>query len=105
MPAPNPFAIFAPRLNQAQVRWMAVGSIASGSYGEYRVTNDIDVIVVIDRDGASRIAEPFPETDFYCPPLEVMRIESARAQRGHFNLIDHVTGFTRSLKSAGRRRG
>ncbi len=93
MPAPNPLAIFAPRLNQTGSRWMAVGSIASNAYGEFRTTNDIDVILVIDRDSAVAIGAAFPETEFYCPPIDVIKVEAGRAQRGHFNLIHHETGF------------
>lgn len=93
MPAPNPLAIFAPRFNQLGVRWMAVGSIASSAYGECRVTNDLDVIVVLDRTEAGSVAKAFPENEFYCPPADVIQLEAARAQRGHFNLIDHQTGF------------
>lgn len=93
MPAPNPLAIFAPRLHQIGSRWMAVGSIASSAYGEFRATNDIDVILVIDRDAAVAIGAAFPETEFYCPTIDVIKVEAGRAQRGHFNLIHHETGF------------
>jgi hypothetical protein len=93
MPAPNPVAIFAPPLNQLGVRWMAVGSIASSAYGEYRVTNDIDVILVLHRADAAAVAAAFPLEEFYCPPVEVIKIEASRTRRGHFNLIHHETGF------------
>jgi hypothetical protein len=93
MPAPNPVAIFAPPLNQLGVRWMAVGSIASSAYGEYRVTNDIDVIIMLQRADAAAVAAAFPLEDFYCPPIDVIKIEASRTRRGHFNLIHHATGF------------
>lgn len=93
MPDLNPLAIFAPRLNQTGLRWMAVGSIASNAYGEFRVTNDIDVIIVLDRSNAASISQAFPEDEFYCPPIDVIRIEAGRTHRGHFNLIHHDTGF------------
>jgi len=35
----------------------------------------------------------FPETEFYCPPRDVVEIECARERRGHFNLIHFDTGF------------
>lgn len=72
---------------------MAVGSIASSAYGEYRVTNDLDIIVVLGRTQADSVAAAFPENQFYCPPVDVIRLEAGRAQRGHFNLIEHETGF------------
>jgi hypothetical protein len=93
MPAPNPVSIFAPGLNRTGFRWMAVGSIASNAYGEFRVTNDVDLILVLDQRDARRIVEAFPTSEFYCPPCDVIELEAARPERGHFNLIDHETGF------------
>ena len=89
MPADNPLAIFAPGLNALGVPWMAVGSIASGAYGERRSTLDVDVVAVVGKQHAIRFLSVFPETDFYCPPPEVIEIESARPEHGHFNLIHH----------------
>jgi hypothetical protein len=93
MPAPNPLAVFAPGLNQAGVRWMAVGSVASNAYGEFRTTNDVDLIVVMSPMQASALAAAFPLEKFYCPPAGVIEVEAARPERGHFNLIHHDTAF------------
>jgi hypothetical protein len=93
MPAPNPLAIFAPGLNQAGVRWMAVGSIASSAYGEFRTTNDVDLVVVISPTQAGALAAAFPLEEFYCPPVDVIEIEAARVERGNFNLMHHETAF------------
>jgi hypothetical protein len=89
MPEDNPLAIFAPGLNALGVPWMAVGSIASSAYGERRSTLDVDVVAVVGKQHAARFLSVFPEADFYCPPAEVIEIESARAEHGHFNLIHH----------------
>ena len=89
MPEDNPLAIFAPGLNALGVPWMVVGSIASSTYGERRSTLDVDVVAVVGRQHAARFSSVFPEADFYCPPADVIEIESARGDRGHFNLIHH----------------
>jgi hypothetical protein len=89
MPEDNPLAIFAPGLNALNVPWMAVGSIASSAYGERRSTLDVDVVAVVGKQHAMRFPEAFPEADFYCPPADVIEIESARREQGHFNLIHH----------------
>jgi hypothetical protein len=89
MPEDNPLAIFAPGLNALGMPWMAVGSIASSAYGERRSTLDVDVVAVVGKQHATRFPSVFPETDFYCPPADVIEIESARPERGHFNLIHH----------------
>jgi len=91
MPEGNPLAIFAPGLNALGVPWMAVGSIASSAYGERRTTLDVDVVAVLKRRDAIRFSSAFPEADFYCPSAEVIQEESARSERGHFNLIHQHT--------------
>lgn len=89
MPEDNPLAIFAPGLNALGVPWMAVGSIASSAYGERRTTLDLDVVAVVGQHQAARFADVFPETDFYCPQVDVINAEAARSGHGHFNLIHH----------------
>ena len=89
MPEANPLAMFAPGLNALGMPWMAVGSIASSAYGERRTTLDVDVVAVVGKQHAARFLSVFPETDFYCPPADVIEIESARSEHGHFNLIHH----------------
>ena len=101
MPAPNPIAIFAPALNQLGLRWMTVGSIASNAYGQFRATNDVDLILTIESGDAPRFSEVFPPDEFYCPPADVIQIEAARTERGHFNLIHHETGFKADVYVAG----
>jgi len=89
MPEDNPLAIFAPGLNALGLPWMAVGSIASSAYGEQRSTLAVDVVAVVGKQNATRFLSVFSEADFYCPPANVIEIESARPERGHFNLIHH----------------
>ena len=89
MPQDNPLAIFAPGLNALGVPWMVVGSIASSAYGERRSTLDVDVVAVVGKQHATRFSSVFPETDFYCPPADVIEIELGRPEGGHFNLIHH----------------
>ena len=91
MPEGNPLAIFAPGLNALGVPWMAVGSIASSAYGERRSTLDVDIVAVLKRSDSVRFLSAFPEADFYYPPAEVIEEESARTERGHFNLIHQHT--------------
>jgi hypothetical protein len=93
MPSPEPFRIFTRKLENLGLRYMVSGSVAAIFYGEPRLTNDVDIILVLTANDAMRIAEAFPAEEFYCPPTEVIAMELAREQRGHFNLIHHETGF------------
>ncbi len=93
MPEPEPFVIFTRRLEQLALQYMVSGSIASIYYGEPRLTNDVDIILVLPSSSVERFLAAFPLDEFYCPPLDVIHLERARPERGHFNLIHHETGF------------
>lgn len=102
MQSPELFLIFTRKLNELGVRYMVSGSIAAIYYGEPRLTNDVDIVVFLHREDAPRIEIAFPAEEFYCPPGDVIRLEAAREQRGHFNLIHHDTGFKADLYLGGR---
>jgi hypothetical protein len=87
MPDLDPATVFAPRFNALGAPWAATGSIASTFYGEVRSTNDIDIIVLLDGPATEALPRVFPETEFYCPPRDVIEIERNRERRGHFNLV------------------
>jgi hypothetical protein len=97
MPQIDFFRIFTDRLNSLGVRYMVVGSIAGMMYGEPRLTNDVDIVLDLPATAAEPLCRLFPIDEFYCPPIEIIRVELARAQRGHFNLIHHDTGFKADL--------
>jgi hypothetical protein len=104
MALPKVAALIADRFNTTGVEWMATGSIASMSYGEYRVTNDVDIILVLAETDVRKLVAAFPLAEFYCPPADVIAIEAAREERGHFNLIHHETGFKADIYIAGKDR-
>lgn len=96
MPSPEPtepFRIFTRKLEELGLRYMVTGSVAAIYYGEPRLTNDVDIVLFIGRGDAERIEAAFPLDEFYCPPQDVIEMERAREQRGHFNLIHHESGF------------
>lgn len=102
MPSPEPFRIFTRKLEELQLRYVVTGSLAAIYYGEPRMTNDVDIVLLLGRDDAVRIEKAFPAGEFYCPPREVIEMEQAREQRGHFNLIHHETGFKADIYLVGR---
>jgi hypothetical protein len=102
MPEANLFLMFTQRLNTLGVPYMVSGSVAVIIYGEPRLTHDVDLIVVLEREHIPRLTEVFPPTEFYCPPTEVIAVEAAREQRGHFNIIHQETGFKADVYLSGR---
>jgi hypothetical protein len=102
MPEANLFLMFTQRLNTLGAAYMISGSVAVIIYGEPRLTHDVDLIVVLHREHIARLPEVFPPAEFYCPPTEVIAVEAAREQRGHFNIIHHQTGFKADVYLSGR---
>jgi len=96
------YDIFIRRLNDARVDYMITGSVASIIYGQPRMTHDIDVVIeVSSSDRLAELMKQFPLSDFYCPPIEVMKTEISRENRGHFNFIHHKTGFKADIYPVG----
>ncbi len=95
------FLLFTRKLNTLGVRYIITGSVAAMIYGEPRLTNDVDLVVLLDAKQAARLPEVFPLEEFYCPPEEVIRKEMARPRRGQFNIIHHQTGFKADLYLCG----
>ena len=104
MPSPDsePFLIFTRKLNELGLQYIVSGSVAAIFYGEPRLTNDVDIIVFLKKADLKALEQAFPPEEFYCPPLEVLQLESSREQRGHFNLIHHNTGFKADIYVGGR---
>ncbi len=103
MPVDSLFLSFTDRLRQAGIEHMVTDSVACTVYGEPRLTHDVDLVVDLRTvEDASHLVDAFPPKDFYVPPLEVIRVEQARALRGHFNIIHHDTGFKADVYLLGR---
>lgn len=93
MPPPEPLFVFTRKLDELRLPHMVTGGMAAIFYGEPRLTNDVDIVLSLGPEDLTRFHEAFPLEEFYCPPREVLSIETGRARRGHFNLIHHATGF------------
>jgi hypothetical protein len=101
MALPKTVAMIADRLNATGAIWMTTGSIAAMTYGDYRATSDIDIILILAPSNVGKMGAAFPLDEFYCPPVDVISIEAARTERGHFNVIHHDTGFKADIYVAG----
>ncbi len=78
-------------LNEAEIRYMVVGSFASTFYGEPRMTRDIDLVVDPSLESIALVVErlgSLEEGRFY-----VGDAQTAVTNRDMFNVIDNVTGW------------
>lgn len=95
------FTLFTSRFEAAGTESVITGSVAATLYGEPRLTHDIDLVMLLDERGIRALVKAFPDEEFYCAPIEVIRIEARRRQRGHFNIIHYETGFKADVYVAG----
>jgi hypothetical protein len=99
--APDLISLFVAPLNRLGVTYMVTGSLAAGAYGEPRLTNDVDLVIVLSEADVQRFHAAFDESAFYIPPVEVIETECRRPLHGHFNLIHHETAFKADVYVAG----
>ena len=82
MAAPGWIELFVTRLEATGIPYMVTGSVASMIYGEPRLTLDLDLVIELAADRAIDLLAVFPESEFYRPPLEVVRAECSREYSG-----------------------
>jgi hypothetical protein len=99
-------------LDRLGIPYLVTGSIASGTYGEPRFTNDVDVVVALKGTQAEDFCAAFPAPDYYCSPDAVAQ---AIRDRFQFNILHPASGlkidvilasdsdFDRSRMARGRR--
>ena len=94
VPEPDLIDLFILPLERGGVSaYMVSGSIAAIQYGEPRATLDVDIALLIGRAQIVGLPLIFPDPEYYCPPLDVLEIEIARPNRGHFNIIHSGSGL------------
>lgn len=101
MPEQDEVTRFLRPLDDLRIEYMVTGATAAILYGQPRVTNDIDLVLALADTQVESLVRAFPEETFYVPPVEVIRTEIARHQRGHFNIIDLETGYKADIYLAG----
>jgi hypothetical protein len=89
----NLFSLIIKPLEENEFDYMISGSVAAMTYGEPRLTNDIDLVLALPLKVIPNLEKAFPDDQFYHAPTEVIVAEASRAQRGHTNIIHHQTGF------------
>jgi hypothetical protein len=102
MPGPSPIAPFTEPLERLGIPYCITGSVAASVYGEPRLTADVDVVVLLGSGDIPALREAFPDSLYYVPPDETLKLQLARASRGMFNLIHHASQFKADIYVAGK---
>ena len=76
-------------LEEQEITYLLVGSLASGVYGEPRLTHDIDIVLELRPDQVARLCVAFPASDFY---VSEQAAREAVAVGGQFNVIHPASG-------------
>lgn len=77
-------------LERLGLPYLVVGSTASITFGDPRLTNDIDVVVDLPAAKVSELCAAFPTDAFYVSPDAAM---DAVGRRGQFNIIHPESGL------------
>ena len=78
------------RLAAAGIPYMVTGSVASSFHGEPRATRDLDLVIDPSPETLDRFVSALPPETFY---VDRHAAETALAERGQFNVIDHASGW------------
>ena len=76
-------------LEAQELDYMLVGSFASATYGEPRMTHDIDIVLRLTMDAVDRLCNAFPSPEFY---VSTSAAQEAVRMRGQFNVIHPASG-------------
>lgn len=76
-------------LEQRKLPYMLVGSLASGVFGEGRLTNDIDIVVDLPLAKVEDLCRAFPSPEYY---VNEKAATNAVAAHGQFNVIHPTSG-------------
>ena len=72
MSAPELYRYFLGHLDAVGISYMVTGGVATSVYGEPRLTNDVDLVLALLPNDASRLANAFASPEYYVPPVEVI---------------------------------
>ncbi|MEI8195399.1 MAG: DUF6036 family nucleotidyltransferase [Phycisphaerae bacterium] len=78
-------------LERLEIRYLITGSFATMFYGEYRSTNDIDIVADLQSQHVKPFCAAFPDSEFL---LSEEAVWLAVRERFQFNIIHKVT-FTK----------
>ncbi len=98
---PSLIELFITPLNRAGIEYAVTGGLAAVVYGHPRLTLDVGVVIRLGATRSETFGALWPPDDFYCPPVEAIDAERARAAHGHFNVIHSESAMRAHVYLAG----
>jgi hypothetical protein len=86
-------------LERLKIPYLVCGSFASGSFGEPRMTLDIDIVVQLTRETVDALCAEFPDPEFY---VSLVAARDAVRTKKQFNVIHPDTGNKIDFMISGR---
>lgn len=86
-------------LDRLQIPYLVCGSFASGSFGEPRMTLDIDIVVQLSGESVVALCAEFPDPEFY---VSLAAARDAVRSKKQFNVIHPETGNKVDFMISGR---
>ncbi len=75
-------------IESASIDYMVTGSIASILYGRPRLTQDMDIVIVLSASKIAAFQKLFNNIDeYYCPPEEAIMEALNLGNKGHLNIM------------------
>ncbi len=96
------YKLFIKPIDLNKIPYAVTGSVAAIIYGEPRMTHDIDIVIELNISNAEVLFNTFPSDEFYCPPIEILKTEILKTNRGHCNIIHLETGFKADIYFIGK---
>lgn len=93
MADPDLLELFIRPIHLAGLRYLVGGSVAAMHYSEPRFTIDVDVPLLVTPGDAHLLCQLFPSPEYYCPPEDIIILETNRDLHGHFNVIHGASGL------------
>jgi predicted nucleotidyltransferase len=82
--------IAAEILERLEIKYFVTGSFGSSIYGEYRFTNDVDIVIELKFGKVRDLIEAFPSDEYY---LSHDAIRQALEHATQFNVVHSTSGL------------
>ena len=89
----NLYQIFTSRLNRLSIPYIVTDALDHLKAGQHHPVNILELVAALSLGKVEAFCKTFPDSQFYCPPRAVIRVEINRSEGGRFNLVHHASSY------------